>query len=296
MEKLVGFIGLGIMGKPMAKNLIKAGFKLMVFDIDKGSVEEVVEAGATKGDLAEIGARCDVIFTILPNGKVVQEVLFGEKGVASAMKSGSIVVDMSSVTPVESGFCAEKLKALEADFLDAPVSGGEPKAIDGTLAFMVGGEKEVFDSVMPYFQAMGSSMLLTGGTGSGSVTKLVNQIIVNLNITAVAEGLVFAQKVGADPKLVYEAIRGGLAGSTVLDAKAPLMFNRAFNPGGKISVNHKDIKNVLDTAHAMDVPLPMTAQLFEIMQTLKIMDCFDDDHCAIVKYFERLADVEVKCR
>ena len=148
---------------------------------------------------------------------------------------------------------------------------------------MVGGKQDVFDRVMPYFEIMGGSMVLTGGSGSGSITKLVNQIIVNMNIATVGEALVFAQKAGANPEAVYKAIRGGLAGSMVLDAKAPLIYNRQFAPGGKISINHKDIKNVINTAHAMDIPVPLTSQLFEIMQTLKVMDCFNDDHGAIVK-------------
>ena len=201
---------------------------------------------------------------------------------------------MSSVTPVESQTCATKLEKLGIDFLDAPVSGGEPKSIDGTLAFMVGGKKDVFDRIMPYFEMMGSSALLIGGTGSGSVTKLANQVIVNLNIAAVSEALVMATKAGADPELVYQAIRGGLAGSTVLDAKAPLMIARNFVPGGKISINLKDIKNVMATAHEIDVPMPMSSQLLEIMQALKVDGHINDDHGGIVQYFEKLAKVEVR--
>ncbi|MEG0509612.1 MAG: NAD-binding protein, partial [Eubacterium sp.] len=210
------------------------------------------------------------------------------------IQAGSIVIDMSSVTPTESNECADKLEAMNVGFLDAPVSGGEPKAIDGTLAFMVGGKQSVFDKIMPYFDKMGASALLVGGTGSGSVTKLANQIIVNLNIAAVSEALVLATKAGADPELVYQAIRGGLAGSTVLDAKAPLMIERNFVPGGKISINLKDIKNVMSTAHDLDVPLPMSSQLLEIMQALKVDGHVNDDHGGIVQYFEKLAGIEVK--
>ncbi|WP_026395517.1 2-hydroxy-3-oxopropionate reductase [Acetobacterium malicum] len=294
MNKLTGFIGLGIMGKPMAKCLLKSGCPLMVNDLDTSAVNELVVLGAISGSLSEIGEQCEVIFTILPNGSIVQAVLFNRGEVCDTIKVGSTIIDMSSVTPVESQTCAKKLEKLGVDFLDAPVSGGEPKAIDGTLAFMVGGKKEVFNRIMPYFEMMGSSALLIGGTGSGSVTKLANQVIVNLNIAAVSEALVMATKAGADPELVYQAIRGGLAGSTVLDAKASLMIDRNFVPGGKISINLKDIKNVMATAHEIDVPMPMSSQLLEIMQALKVDGHLNDDHGGIVQYFEKLAKVEVR--
>ncbi len=292
--KKIGFIGLGIMGKPMAKNLIKEGYNLAVYDLNKDVVNELVCEGAEYKELKQIGEECEFIFTILPNGKIVQNVLFGEEGVVSKIKEGSIVVDMSSVTPTESVFCATELKKLGVGFIDSPVSGGEPKAIDGTLAFMAGGEEEVYKRVLPYFEAMGSSALLIGPSGSGSVTKLTNQVIVNLTIAAVSEGFVLAAKAGADPEKVYKAIRGGLAGSTVLDAKMPMIMNRDFKPGGKISINLKDIKNVMGTAHDLDVPMPMTSQLLEAMQSLKVLGNLDDDHAGIAKYFERLADVEIK--
>lgn len=293
MSGKAGFIGLGIMGKPMAKNIASKGLSLAVHDVNEKALEELKEMGAEVKTPTEIGAECDVIFTCLPNGKIVQEVLFGEEGVFSTITAETIVVDHSSVTPDEAKFCGERLQEKNVSFLDAPVSGGEPKAITGELAIMAGGDEASFAKVTPYFEAIGSSALLTGDVGSGSVTKLVNQIIVNLNIAVVSEGLVFAEKAGVDPSKVYEAIKGGLAGSAVLDAKAPLIIKRQFEPGGKISINHKDITNVLSSAHSMDIPVPFTAQLFEIMQALKIMGCFDDDHGAIVKYFERLAGVEI---
>jgi 2-hydroxy-3-oxopropionate reductase len=290
---LVGFIGLGIMGKPMAKNLIKKGCRLMVNDINASVVEELKQEGAQAGTLAEIGSSCDVVFAILPNGPIVQEVLFGENALASALKPGSLVVDMSSVTPEEARTCEKKLAEYNISFMDAPVSGGEPKAIDGTLAIMAGGRQEDFDRALPYFQMMGSSALLIGSCGSGCVTKLANQIIVNLNITAVSEALVLAAKAGVDPEKVYQAIRGGLAGSAILDAKAPMIINRNFKPGGKISINLKDIKNVMSTAHSIDVPLPFTSLLLEVMQALKVDGHLDDDHSSIVQYFEKLAGTQV---
>ncbi len=293
MEK-VGFIGLGIMGRPMATNLVKKGVDVLAYDIVPAAVDALVEVGAKRGTLAEIGEQCPIIFTILPNGAIVQDVLFGQGGVCETIKAGTTVADLSSVTPTESKTCAEKLAPLGVDFVDSPVSGGEPGAIQGTLSFMAGGSEKAFNTVKPYFELMGSSAVLIGDVGSGAVTKLANQIIVNLTIAAVSEGLVLATKAGADPEKVYQAIRGGLAGSAVLDAKAPMIINRNFKPGGKISINHKDIKNVLATAHDIDVPLPLTANLFEIMQALKVGGHMNDDHGGIVQFYEQLADVIVK--
>ena len=292
--KKVGFIGLGIMGKPMALNLLKAGTALMVSDLNPAAVAELTAAGAESGSYREIGAACDAVITILPNGAIVQDVLFSENGVASALTPGKIVCDMSSVTADESRTCYRKLQEIGCAFLDAPVSGGEPGAVAGTLAIMCGGDEPAFEAMQPIFDILGSSALLIGPSGSGSVTKLANQVIVNLNIAAVSEALVLAAKCGADPMKVYRAIRGGLAGSAVLDAKAPMMCARNFKPGGKISINHKDIKNVLATAHSVDVPMPFTAQLFEVQQALKVGGHMDDDHSGYVQYFEQLAGVTVQ--
>ena len=290
---MIGFIGLGIMGKPMALNLLKNNVEVMVNDLNEEALKEVSLSGGKPASQKEIGQNCDIIMTILPNGKIVQSVLFGENGVGQ-LKPGTVVLDMSSVTPVESKYCAEKLADQGVEFMDAPVSGGEPGAVNGTLAFMAGGKKEVFEKLTPYFNIMGSSAVLIGPVGSGSVTKLTNQVIVNMTIASVSEAFVLAQKAGADPRKVYEAIRGGLAGSAVLDAKIPMILDRNFKPGGKISINHKDIKNVLATAHEIDVPMPLTAQLFEIMQCLKVGGHMNDDHGGIIQYFEQLAGVQVK--
>ena len=292
--KLAGFIGLGIMGAPMAENLVKAGFSLAVSDVNPAAVKRLTDQGAIEMSNYDIGQSCDTVFTILPNGEIVDDVLFGKGGVASGMSAGGLVVDMSSVTPSQSRSFGKRLAESGVGFLDAPVSGGEPKAIDGTLAFMAGGSEEDFHRAEAFFSAMGASWLLVGPCGSGSITKLANQVIVNLTIAAVSEGLVLAAKAGADPEKVYQAIRGGLAGSQVLDAKAPMMLARNFVPGGKISINHKDIKNVMATAHEMDIPLPLSAQLFEIMQALKVSGHMNDDHAGIVQYFEALAGIEVK--
>lgn len=290
----VGFIGLGIMGRPMAKNMLKAGVELLVADLNKEAVADVVAAGAEEASYAEIGERCERIIIMVPSGEITKSILFGEGGVASTVKAGTVICDMSSVTPVESQDCYQALKEKGVGFVDAPVSGGEPGAIAGTLAIMAGGDEKDFDEMKEYFDILGSSALLIGGSGSGSVTKLANQVIVNNTIAVVSEAFVLAAKAGADPQKVYEAIRGGLAGSAVLDAKIPMIVERNFKPGGPIRINHKDIKNVVSTAHSIDVPIPYTAQLYEILQTLKIHGHMNDDHGGIVQYFEKLADVEVK--
>ncbi len=293
MVKL-GFIGLGIMGKPMVKNLLKADQEVMIFDMNTANVEALVSEGAKAATVSEIGEICDIIFLSLPNGKIVYNVIFEENGLASKIREGAVVVDTSSILPTEAQKIAEDIKAFKAEYMDCPVSGGEPKAIDATLAIMCGGEEEAFEKVKPFLLMMGSSTVLVGKAGSGCVTKLANQIIVNNTIATVSEAFVLAAKAGANPLKVYEAIKGGLAGSTVLDAKVPMMAARNFVPGGKIAINHKDIKNVIDAAHALDVPVPLTSQLFEIFQALKVQGLMDEDHAAVVKYFEHLAGVEVK--
>lgn len=290
----IGFIGLGIMGKPMAINLLNEGIQLMVYDINNKAINHLCEKGAIRGLPKEIAEKCEIIFLILPNGTIVEEVLFGKNGLAEQLCKGVLVCDLSSVSPKEAISFGDRLEKMGIEFLDSPVSGGEPKAIDGTLSFMAGGKQKNFEKLLPYFNIMGSSATLTGGRGSGCVTKLVNQIIVNLNIAVLSEGMVLAAKAGADPEKVYQAIRGGAAGSTMLDAKVPMIIDRNFKPGGKISINIKDIKNVVETAHEIDMPIPLTSQLYEIMKSLKIAGQMEEDHSSIVKYFERLAGVEVK--
>lgn len=295
MSNKIGFIGLGIMGAPMAKNLLKEKCNLMVYDINPVKYSEFLQAGAEIAAApSDISAACCLIFIIVPNGAIVRDICFGPNGLYNTLSPGCIVVDMSSVTPKDSQEIALRLSEKEADFLDAPVSGGEPKAIDGTLAIMVGGKDGVFNKVLPYFKMMGSSATLVGDTGSGTVTKLANQMIVNLTIAAISEALVLASKAGVDCGKVYGAIRGGLAGSTVLDAKVPMMLDRNFKPGGRLDINMKDIKNVMDTAFSVNVPVPLTSQLLEIMKVLKEDGKSGCDHSAIVQYFEKLSGVEVK--
>jgi 2-hydroxy-3-oxopropionate reductase len=291
----IGFIGLGIMGKPMSKNLLKAGYELVVLDKNQKAVEELVAAGASfAATPKEVAEQVDIVITMLPNSPHVKEVVLGENGVIEGAKQGSIVVDMSSIAPLVSRELAEKLAEKGIEMIDAPVSGGEPKAIDGTLSVMVGGKQEVFDKCYPVMKAMAGSVVLTGGVGAGNVTKLANQVIVALNIAAMSEALVLAQKAGVEPELVYQAIRGGLAGSTVLDAKAPMVMDRKFDPGFRINLHIKDLNNVLETSHELGVPLPLTAAVMEMMQALKVDGLGDADHSSLVRYYEKLAQVEVK--
>ena len=289
----IGMIGLGIMGKPMAKNLLKAGYDLTVSDLNKASVDEVVAAGAKTASNAEIGETCDLVLTMVPNSPQVKAVMLGENGVAAHMKPGTILVDTSSIAPLASKeICAECAKR-GVRMLDAPVSGGEPKAIDGTLSFMVGGKQEVFDKFKPVLEAMGSSVVRCGDVGAGNTTKLANQIIVACNIRAVAEAFTLAQKAGVDPDLVLAAIRGGLAGSTVMDAKGPMMIVGNAKPGFKIDLYIKDLNNALGCAHSVGAPVPMTASVQEVLQWLHNNGSGQDDHSAIAKYYEKLADIQI---
>lgn len=291
----IGFIGLGIMGKPMSKNLLKAGYKLLVLDLNESAMEELVSLGAGKASTpAEVASGCDVIITMLPNSPEVKEVVLGKNGMIEAIQKGSVLIDMSSISPIVSRELCEKLTEKGAEMLDAPVSGGEPKAIEGTLSVMVGGKKDVFDRCYDIMKAMAGSVVLTGGIGAGNVTKLANQIIVALNIAAMSEALVLASKAGVEPELVYQAIRGGLAGSTVLDAKAPLVMDRKFDPGFRMNLHIKDLGNALDTSHEIGVPLPLTSAVMEIMQALKVDGKGNNDHGGMIQYFEKLANIEVK--
>ena len=288
----VGLIGLGIMGKPMAKNLLKAGYDLTVSNRNKAAADEVVAAGAKAATNAEIGETCDVVLTMVPNSPQVKAVMLGEDGVAAHMKPGTVFIDMSSINPVASKEIAAELAKKNIEMLDAPVSGGEPKAIDGTLSFMVGGKQEVFDQYKDLLGAMGASVVRCGEVGAGNTTKLANQIIVACNIQALSEALTLAKMAGVEPQLVFEAIRGGLAGSTVMNAKAPMMIEGNDKPGFKIDLHIKDLNNALDCAHTVGSPGPMTAAVQEILQWLHNNGCGQNDHSAIIKYYKKLTGIE----
>ncbi len=290
----VGFIGLGIMGKPMAKNLVKAGYELTVFDFNESAVKELVAVGATQGESGkDVGVASDVIITMLPNSPHVKAAILEKDGVIEGVKKGAIVIDMSSIAPLASREMSEALEKKGVEMLDAPVSGGEPKAIDGTLAVMVGGKKAVFEQCYNLLMVMAGSVVYVGAIGAGNTAKLCNQVVVALNIAAVSEAMVLAKKAGADPELVYQAIRGGLAGSTVMDAKAPMMMDRNFAPGFRIDLHIKDMGNVMETSHAVGAPLPLASSVMEIMQAIKQDGCGVEDHASIVKYYEKIANIEV---
>jgi 2-hydroxy-3-oxopropionate reductase len=296
-SKKIGLVGLGVMGKPMAKNLVKNGYSIVVFDIKPEPVEELVSLGAeSRPTPSAVAADCDIVITMLPNSPHVKQVVSGENGLMEGFKPGMIYIDMSSISPVVAKELSETVATKGVVMLDAPVSGGEPKAKDGTMSIMVGGNQEIFDSVIDVFQAMGRDVTLVGEIGSGNVCKLANQIMVALHLAAVSEAMVFAEKAGADPEKVYQAIRGGLAGSAVLDAKMPMILDRNFKPGGPIWMHTKDLLNVRDAALAIDAPIPLSTMVLEAMKACKCDGHVNDDHSGIIQYWEKLANVEVKRR
>ena len=292
---MIGFIGLGIMGKPMAKNLLKAGYSLTVNDLSKDAVAEVVAAGA-KALLSakEVAAVSDVIITMLPNSPHVKEVVLGKGGVIEGAKPNTILVDMSSISPIVSREVSSELAKKQVIMLDAPVSGGEPKAVDGSLAIMVGGPEDAFAKVEKILAVMGGSVTLVGEIGSGNITKLANQIMVAANIAGMSEALVLATKANVDPEKVFKAIRGGLAGSTVLDAKAPLVLAGNFKPGFRIDLHIKDLQNVLDTAKSVDTPSPISEAAITMMKSLSSEGKGSDDHGGLIQWYEKQAKVEVR--
>ena len=286
----IGFIGLGIMGKPMLRNLRKAGHELVAYDVFATSVDAVIGEGVERGSSCkDVAERTDIVITMLPDGPEVEQAVLGPGGVLEGARKGLILVDMSSISPIVSqkigAACTEKGVA----FLDAPVSGGEPKAIDGTLAIMVGGDQATFDKVEPLLKLMGSSAVLTGAVGAGNVTKLANQIIVAGNIAAMSEALVLAESCGVSAEVVFNAIKGGLAGSTVLNAKAPMVIARNFKPGFRIRLHQKDLRNALLTAESKKVALPMTSLVQQMLIALMNRGSGDLDHSAIVTFIEEMA-------
>ena len=290
----VGFIGLGIMGKPMSKNILKNGHEVVVYNRSRAAVDELVALGAKgAGSSKEVAEECSIIITMVPNSPQVREVCLGKNGIVEGAKPGTVVIDMSSIDPVESKAIGKELAEKGIELMDAPVSGGEPKAIDGTLSVMVGGKKETFDKYYDMLMVMAGSVVYVGPLGSGNVAKLANQMIVAANIGIVAEALTFAKKAGTDPELVYQAIRGGLAGSTVLDAKAPMMLSGNYKPGFRIDLHIKDLNNALNASHAINMPVPMTAHMMEVMQELKNHDEGACDHDDIVRYYERMTGVSI---
>lgn len=296
MEEImkIAFIGLGVMGKPMVRNLAKHGNEVWVYDLNQSNIDLVTKDGAKAGSSnADIVSKCSVIITMLPNSPQVETVVLGKGGVLENAKSGSVLIDMSSIAPATSqkvcAACAEKGIRM----LDAPVSGGEPKAVDGTLAIMVGGEKTLFDEYRALLLQMGSSAVHCGPIGAGNTTKLANQIIVAVNIAAVAEAFTMVKKAGVEPQLVFEAIKGGLAGSTVMNAKVPMMIGDSFKPGFRIDLHIKDLNNALDTGHKVGSPLPLTAQVQEMFETLHADGFGSDDHSALARFYAKVSGTKI---
>lgn len=293
-NNVIGFVGLGIMGRPMVKNLIKAGYSVIVYDIVKAAVEEMVSEGAAQASSAAEAARgVNTVITMVPDSADSEAAIMGAGGVLEGAVSGSTVIDMSSIAPGMSQRIGSACENAGVSFLDAPVSGGEPKAIDGTLAIMVGGKRETFDKYVEIFEVLGGSVVLCGGYGAGNTTKLANQIIVAANIEAVGEALVLAKKAGLDPNVVYQAIRGGLAGSTVMDAKAPMMIDGDFKPGFRIKLHQKDLHNALLTGKELGVPLPVTSLVQQMIGSLMNDGKGDLDHSAIANFIEDMAGITV---
>jgi len=283
------------MGKPMSRNLLKAGHSLVVYDVVAAPVAELVAAGAARGESCrDAAARSEVIITMLPDGPDVETAVLGPGGVLEGARKGSVVLDMSSISPVVAQKVGTACAAKGIEFLDAPVSGGEPKAIEGTLAIMAGGKPDVFERVLPILEKLGSSVTLTGPVGAGNVTKLANQIMVACNIAAMGEALVLATRAGLDPEVVFNAVKGGLAGSTVLNAKAPMVISRNFQPGFRINLHQKDLRNALLAAESMKVSLPLTSTVQNMLIDLMNNGKGDLDHSAIVQVIEEASAVEIK--
>jgi 2-hydroxy-3-oxopropionate reductase len=289
----LGFIGLGIMGTPMAAHLIKAGHKLFVHTRSKVPAD-LLSAGATScASATEVAQHADIIFMMLPDTPDVEKVLFGDKGVCAGLSKGKTVVDMSSISPMDTKVFAQKINALGADYLDAPVSGGEVGAKAASLTIMVGGPEAVFDRVKPLFELMGKNITLVGGNGDGQTCKVANQIIVALNIAAVGEALLFASKAGADPAKVRQALMGGFASSRILEVHGERMIKRTFAPGFRIGLHQKDLSLALSGARALGVALPQTAGAAQLMQVCSANGMQDLDHSALVRALELMAAHEV---
>ena len=292
MAHVIGFIGLGIMGRPMAKNLLKAGYPLIVHSRSRGPVDELVAAGAKAGTSPkDVASRSDVLITMLPNSPDVELVALGKDGIVEGAKSGLIFVDMSTISPLVSQKVAQALAPKGVRMLDAPVSGGEKGAIDGALSIMVGGDQDVFDSVLPILQAMGKTITRLVPLGFGGFTKLANQIIVAVNLTALGEALTLAKKAGLDRELTLKALAGGLAGSKCLEQKTSNYVAGSYKPGFKIDLHFKDLGLIMESARALGVPLPATAVVQELFSALRVKGRGELDHSAVITLLEDLAGI-----
>jgi len=289
----VGFIGLGIMGKPMAANLMKGGHTLYLYSRSGAPQELTVAGGTACASAKEVAQKADIVITMVPDTPDVEKVLFGENGVAEGLSRGKIVVDMSSISPFETKAFAERINKLGCEYVDAPVSGGEVGAKNAALTIMVGGNESAFEQVKPLFELMGKNITLVGGNGAGQTTKVANQIIVALNIEAVAEALLFASKAGADPARVRQALMGGFASSRVLEVHGERMIKRTFDPGFRIELHQKDLSLALSNARKLGVSLPNTATAQELFNACSAHGGAKWDHSAIVRALEIMAKHQV---
>ena len=287
----IGFIGLGIMGKPMVGHLLKAGHKVYVYDIMPKSVAEMQQQGAVACTSSkEVAAKVGIVFIMVPDTPDVEAAIFGKNGVAEGIRAGSVVVDMSSISPIATKEFAKKLKAIGVEMLDAPVSGGQVGAQNASLSIMVGGPAEIFAKIKPYFELMGKNIVLIGGNGDGQTCKVANQIIVALNIEAVAEALLFASKAGADPEKVRTALMGGFADSRILQLHGERMIKRTFQPGFRIRLHQKDLSLALESARKMGLSLPNTATAQELFNSMAAHGGSDLDHSALIQALEKMAN------
>jgi 2-hydroxy-3-oxopropionate reductase len=295
MAEAVGFIGLGIMGRPMAKNLMDAGYELVVHNRSPEKVEELAEEGdvTAAGSPREVAEACDVVITMLPDSPDVEAVVAGEDGVLEGIRDGALLVDMSTISPVVTEELSEKVREKGASMLDAPVSGGDVGAIDGALSIMVGGSEEDFDRARPLFEVMGKVATHVGPTGAAQVVKACNQIVVALNIEAVSEALVLGSKAGVAPEKLVEALSGGLAGSAVMEAKKEKFFSHDFEPGFRIELHHKDLGIALAAGREYGVALPVTAIVDQMLEASKAKGRGDRDHSAILTLLEEAAQHEI---
>ncbi len=295
--KRMGFIGLGVMGMPMCQNIIKAGYSVVAYDIRKSVLDKIVACGAERGSSpADVAGKVDIVITMLPDSPQVKEVVLGLDGVLEGAKTDTIIIDMSSIAPAAIKEIAAAAESKGVKILDAPVSGGEPGAINGTLSIMVGGDIDDFNKCYDLLKTMGNSVVHVGDIGAGNTVKLCNQVIVALNIAAVSEAFAMGMKAGVDPAVIFDAIRGGLAGSNVMEAKIPMVLDRDFDPGFRINLHIKDLTNALLTGKEIGAPLPLTGLVIQIMHALKVQGKGECDHGAIVTFFEQLADIQVSAK
>jgi 2-hydroxy-3-oxopropionate reductase len=295
MAPRIGFIGLGIMGKPMAKNLIKAGFSLTVHNRSRAKVDELVKDGAAAASSPrEVASASDILITMLPNSPDVELVALGPNGIKEGAKAGQLFIDMSTINPIVSQKISKELEPLGLAMIDAPVSGGEKGAIDGALSIMAGGKPEDFERALPVFNALGKTITHMGPLGAGGFTKLANQIIVAINLTAIGEALVFGTKAGVDPQKMIRALAGGLAGSKCLDQKSEKILTGDFAPGFKIDLHFKDLNLIQDAARSVGVPIPTAAFVEQLFAALRVRGRGGLDHSGVITLFEDLAGVQVR--